>query len=105
MTTRMLHIAAACSLIAAVQAGAQDNPAGESLYQEVCRNCHGPSAQGLASYPKLAGKDEAYIVDRLEQYRAGEKVGPNSPLMIPHAAELSDQEIADLASYVTTAFD
>lgn len=82
-----------------------DVAAGEEEYQGVCRNCHGPKAQGIASYPRLSDKDYAYIVDRLETYRAGERVGPNSMLMIPHAKNLSDEEIVNLSAYVTTAFD
>lgn len=81
-----------------------DIEAGETSYQAVCRNCHGPKAQGIASYPRLSDKDVAYLTDRLERYREGEKIGPNSMLMIPHARDLSDQEIANITAYVTTAF-
>lgn len=84
---------------------AEDPSAGQTLYQEVCKNCHGPTAKGMASYPKLVGNGVDYLVTRLQTYRAGEKVGPNSPLMIPHAAELSDEDIASLAAYITTAFE
>ena len=91
-------------LIGAGQADAQDIAAGEALYQSVCRNCHGPKAQGLASYPKLSDKDATFLEVRLEQYRAGERIGPNSPLMIPHARDLTDDDIANLTGYITTAF-
>ena len=37
---------------------------------------------GLASYPKIGGKEVPYLIDRLETYRAGTKIGPNSSLMI-----------------------
>ncbi|MCE0507325.1 c-type cytochrome [Roseivivax sp. GX 12232] len=82
-----------------------DTAQGEKAYQAVCRNCHGPKAQGVASYPRLSDKEVAYLVDRLETYRSGEKIGPNSMLMIPHAKELSDEEILNIAVYVTTAFE
>ena len=45
-----------------------------------------------------------YIAGRLMQYRAGEKVGPNTPLMMPQATELSDDEIASLSAYISTSF-
>ncbi|MEM9551982.1 MAG: c-type cytochrome [Pseudomonadota bacterium] len=96
--------AIAATLWVAGPSRAQDNGV-EKLFQKTCKNCHGPKAQGLASYPKLSDKDAAFIQMRLEQYRAGEKVGPNSPLMIPHARDLTDDEILNLATYVTTAFD
>ena len=104
MTPRAVFTIICISLSAAGQAGAQDIAAGEALYQSVCRNCHGPKAQGLASYPKLSDKDATFLQIRLEQYRAGERIGPNSPLMIPHARDLTDDDIANLTGYITTAF-
>jgi cytochrome c553 len=44
-------------------------------------------------------------MDKLERYRAGEKFGPNSVLMIQSAKKLSDADIASLSVYVATAFD
>ncbi len=81
-----------------------DIEAGEDLYQTGCRNCHGPAAKGMASFPKLAGRDFAYIATKLEQYKAGEVVGPNSALMMPVAADLSQTDIANVAGYVATTF-
>ncbi len=101
MTIRMLFPLAAAMALGALQAAAQDQAAGETLYQDVCRNCHGPKAKGMASFPKLVGDDAAYLTMRLEQYRAGEKVGPNTALMMPLAQDLTDAEIADLAAYIT----
>ena len=74
----------------------------EKKYKRVCRACHGPKAQGAASFPKLADKPEEYLVTRLEQYRAGERIGPNTALMAPNAAGLSDDEIAGLAAFIVT---
>lgn len=85
-------------------AAAQDAALGEALYRDVCRNCHGPTAKGMASFPRLAGRDEAQLATLLERYRAGETVGPNTPLMRPHAEGLSDAEIAALAHHIATAF-
>ena len=77
-----------------------DIAAGEARYAQNCGNCHGPAGMGLASYPKIAGKEVAYLKDRLNTYRAGTKIGPNSSLMIMMAMPLSDVEIADLAAYL-----
>ena len=90
---------------APVTDGAPDVAAGETLYQAVCRNCHGPKAKGMASFPKLTGFDAEHLTMRLEQYRAGETVGPNTPLMAPMAVGLSDEDIANLAAYITETFD
>ena len=90
------------ALLLAAPAAAQDLAVGEALYGDGCRNCHGPTAKGMASFPKLAGLGEAHLTLRLEQYRAGEHVGPNSALMAPNAADLTDADIADLAAWIAS---
>ena len=77
-----------------------DINAGEARYAQNCGNCHGPGGMGLASYPKLSGKEVPYLIDRLKTYRAGTKIGPNSSLMIMMATPLSDEEISNLAAYL-----
>lgn len=102
MTTRLLTIWAALVLgTTPLQAG--DAATGEALYGDVCAACHGPSGRGMASYPRVSGKEVDYLTDRLNTYRAGERVGPNSMLMIPMAADLSDADIANLAAYLSGA--
>ena len=85
--------------------GAADLAAGEALYQSVCRNCHGPEAKGMASFPGLAGQDAEHLAGQLEAYRAGRTLGPNTALMAPHAKELSDADIANLAASIAAGFD
>ena len=75
-----------------------DIEAGKTRYAQNCGNCHGPGGMGLASYPKLRGKEIPYLEDRLKTYR--KKIGPNSSLMIMMAQPLSDVEIANLAAYL-----
>ena len=87
-------------LIISKAALAGDIEAGKASYAQNCGNCHGPGGMGLASYPKIKGKEVPYLVDRLKTYRAGTKVGPNSDLMIMMAQPLSDVEIANLAAYL-----
>ena len=103
--TLLLSGVGAILLLGSVQARAQEDVSGEALYQSVCKNCHGPTAKGMASFPKLAGRTAEYLAERLGQYRAGETVGPNTALMRPHAAELSDEDIEKLAAYIATTFE
>jgi cytochrome c553 len=49
----------------------------------------------------LSGKEVSYLVDRLKTYRSGKKIGPNSGLMIMMAKGLSDEEIVNLAAYLS----
>lgn len=81
---------------------AADIEAGEATYKKQCRACHGPTAKGLASYPKLLNQPAEYLVDRLERYRKGEKIGPNTGLMAPRAKKLSDDDIANIAAFIVS---
>jgi len=77
--------------------------AGEERYKKSCINCHGAAGKGVASYPKVSGNEISYTTSRLETYREGTKIGPNSSLMIMMAKPLTDEEIADLAAYLKDA--
>ncbi|HEY0660779.1 MAG TPA: c-type cytochrome [Lysobacter sp.] len=63
-----------------------------------CVDCHG--ADGNApidpTYPKLGGQYHDYIAHSLQGYRDGTR---EHALMSSQAAELNDQQIADLAAY------
>ena len=80
-----------------------DKEAGEARYKQTCINCHGPAGKGVASYPKISGNEVSYTKEKLETYRNGTKIGPNSALMIMFAKPLSDEEIANLAAYLKDA--
>jgi len=80
-----------------------DKEAGEARYNKTCINCHGPAGKGLASYPKISGNEVSYTKSKLETYRDGIKIGPNSALMIMMAKPLTDEEIANLAAYLKDA--
>lgn len=99
-----LLVVAALLTMGAAEARAIDLAVAEKTYATVCANCHGRTGKGMASFPSLAGQEADYIALRLKQYRAGEKVGPNTPLMMPQATELSDDEIASLSAYIATSF-
>lgn len=101
----ILVVAVTAGFSGAAPAAAQDIEAGGALYKTQCRSCHGPTAKGMASYPKLTGKSVDHLVDRLRQYRAGRKVGPNTPLMAPRARKLSDDDIVNITTYIVTTFE
>lgn len=100
----MLLIIGTILTLGMAQTQAEDIEAGKAIYAGSCVNCHGTSGRGMASFPSIAGQEADYIAKRLRQYRAGERVGPNSALMAPMAADLSDEDITNLAAYVSTTF-
>lgn len=70
-----------------------------------CAACHGPAGAGdpLAGYPALAGQQEVYVASMLKRFRAGENWGikdAQSRVMNGVAAELTDDDIKFLASYI-----
>lgn len=83
---------------------ADDVSAGETLYQNVCLACHGAQGAGQAIFPSVQGQSADYLVDKLTRYRAGETVGQHTALMAPHARDLSDEDIANLAAYMSETF-
>ncbi|MEP5308921.1 MAG: cytochrome c [Roseibium sp.] len=101
----LLAVTSIVSVIGVPQASAQDLVAGEKIYKKTCKACHGPTAKGMASFPKLAGHPAGYLAMRLAQYKKGEKVGPNTPLMAPQAAKLSEEDVANVTNYIATKFN
>ncbi|MBS0001493.1 MAG: c-type cytochrome [Thioalkalivibrio sp.] len=100
---RLMLVAASVAMLAGMAGVAQagDVVAGQAKYA-TCVGCHGAAGQGQAIFPKVAGKDTEYLVGVLGQYRAGEQVGPNAAMMWPHAMNLSDEDIADVAAYINS---
>lgn len=66
----------------------------------VCASCHGADGMALIpAYPNLAGQNEEYLVSALHAYRSKERQGGNAALMHAMSANLSDDDIANLAAY------
>lgn len=66
----------------------------------VCVACHGKDGHGTSpTYPNLAGQNATYLESSMKAYRAGEREGGMSAVMTPMAANLSDEDIVDIAEY------
>jgi len=77
-------------------AAAGDAAAGQSK-AAVCAACHGGDGKAIQpAYPNLAGQHALYIAKQLTDYRDGNRV---NALMSGQAANLSDEDILDLAAY------
>jgi cytochrome c553 len=68
-----------------------------------CRGCHGVTGYKNAypSYhvPKLGGQSETYLKNALTEYRDGER---KHPTMQAQAESFSEQDIADIAAYLSS---
>lgn len=91
---------AIASAAAAARAEASPEELGKQAYLG-CVACHGAGGEGGVG-PQIAGQEIAAIVDKLTRYKAGETIGPQSPLMWSQAAQLSDTDIDNLAAYIGT---
>ena len=76
---------------------------GKRLYP-VCAACHGGKGEGGIG-PALAGQTSDDIIAKLIAYKAGETIGAQSALMWGQAAGLSEEDIANLAAYISTGFE
>jgi len=99
-TIAMALLTAGCLVAGA--AHADGNAALGKTKSAPCAACHGVDGKGVdgkgiaPNFPVLAGQHASYLVHALEQYRSGER---NNAVMGPQAANLSDDDIADLAAY------
>jgi cytochrome c553 len=71
----------------------------------MCVGCHGipgyrSTFPDVYHVPKLGGQHAAYIVKALEAYKSGER---SHPTMRSIAAGLSEQDMADVAAYYSSA--
>ena len=90
-------IVMAVALTVAGSAQAAGDAAAGQQKSAPCQACHstdGNSAVGM--YPKIAGQHAGYITTQLKALRDGTR---KDPVMSPMAANLSDQDIADLAAF------
>jgi cytochrome c553 len=84
-----------------------DPAAGEALYNAgdatrgvvACITCHGPKGQSaVASWPKLSAQHAAYTVKQLKSYKDGTRV---NPIMMGMAMPLNDQDMINIATYLS----
>ncbi len=96
-----LFYAAAAVQPAAPTPGADIVARGKEIYQKRCISCHGPSARGEGTIPRLAAQKASYLTVSLNRYR--ERNGVRSdPRMAPVAAGLSKDDIAVVVSYLSS---
>lgn len=98
---KMLVMAATIvALTAFASAHAAGNPVAGKNKSNSCAACHGPDGNSAApNFPKLAGQHESYIVKQLMDFKSGAR---KDPVMSAQAANLSEQDMADLAAYYSS---
>jgi len=68
-----------------------------------CLACHGPMAEGLGSFPRLAGQHQDYLVKQLHVFQETEG-RPGTPMkQVTHL--LTNQEMVDVAGFLQALSD
>lgn len=92
----------ALALAALPVAASGDAENGKAIFY-TCTGCHGiedyKNAYPTYRVPKVGGQNEAYLVAALNAYKKGER---KHPTMQAQAESFSDQEIADIAAYLSS---
>lgn len=100
----MRQIAIACFLFALVptaQAAGDAEAGRDKVY--TCTGCHGIAGYKNAypnyHVPRIGGQNYDYLVNALKEYRTGER---KHPTMRAQAEAMTDQDIADIATYLSS---
>jgi cytochrome c len=105
------HTIYAFSLVAAAlvaTASAAEEAAvldGATLYQQrTCIACHGPDAKTpiLPEYPRLAGQNEAYLLQQMKDIKSGARDNANTPAMAGVMHLVNDAEMVILAKHLAS---
>jgi cytochrome c553 len=79
---------------------AQDAAKGKVLFA-TCIECHGEAGNGNPEKkgPRLSGQHDWYVIKQITEIKSGVRKNPE---MMPFVLKLSEQDIKDLAAYITT---
>jgi cytochrome c553 len=73
---------------------------GESGKTAPCALCHGEALKGLGEVPRLAGLQPLYVARQLFDMQYGSSAGKAAALMKPVVANLSEDDIIAISSYL-----
>lgn len=97
-----MTVVALAALASSLPAFAKGNAeSGKQKAAQVCAACHGPEGNKPSdpTQPILAGQYYDYLVRALTDYKIGRR---NNPIMKGFAAQLSTQDIEDLAAWFSS---
>lgn len=95
----LIGMGLACTLFASSILAKGSVEAGKAKTQ-TCVACHGPDGNStVPNWPKIAGQHEGYLIKQLKEFREGEKGPRFEASMYAMVANLTDQDIDDLAAF------
>lgn len=100
---QLLGLVAATALTGMGSAHATGDKANGRSLVYTCNGCHGvtgyENAYPTYHVPRIAGQNEQYIIAALHEYKSGDR---KHPTMGAQAQSMSDQEIEDIAAYLSS---
>jgi len=95
---RQFIVLLALGALASGAAAAGNADRGAEKAKQVCAACHGADGNTplLPDYPRIAGQHADYLYKALRDYKSGAR---KNAIMGSQAANLSRQEMQDLAAY------
>ena len=78
---------------------------GAELYKtKTCLTCHGKDGKTtiMPNYPKIAGQNEAYVLQQMKDIKSGARANGMSAAMKGIMHLVSDEEMEALAKYIST---
>ena len=67
-----------------------------------CANCHGAGLKGLGPVPSLAGRSPSYLMRQMFDMQQGFRKGTWTELMKPVVANLTDEDMMNIAAYTAS---
>jgi len=102
MIKRLVLVAVLASAMSSPALAERGDPEQGRVIAFTCAGCHGiPFHQNVYptySVPRIGGQSEGYIIASLRAYRSGER---RHPTMQAQGNTLSDQDILDIAAYLS----
>jgi len=75
----------------------------EQLYlKNACNSCHGMYAEGMGSTPRLQGRKEKVLLERLKDLQQGKTRTSAGSVMISFAKSLDKNQTIQMAQYLST---
>ena len=96
----ILKLITAVTFTALTLPGLAGDAAAGKAKSAVCAACHGPEGISAADiWPNLAGQKKGYLVKQIKAFRDGTRKDPS---MQPMVANLTDEDIENLATYYSS---
>ncbi len=75
----------------------------EQIYlKNACNSCHGMYAEGMGSAPRLQGRKEKVLLERLKDLQQGKTRTSAGAVMISFAKSLDKNQTIQMAKYLST---